>query len=120
MFRYLVVVLSLATTMLGQNGLEGVKPGYQVGQTLRYSVSFDGDPNFKSVSLFLMTGDSSPEQAGLMQNFSLSDTQKVGPGKFDVEGRIPDNIVTGTYELTTVQPRFEPGGAKDYDAKRFH
>jgi hypothetical protein len=30
-----------------------------------------------------------------------------------------DNIVTGTYELRTVQPRIEPNGVKDYDARKF-
>ena len=120
MLRYLVLVVSLAIATLGQNELSGIKPKYQVGQTLRYAVTFDGDPNFKSVTLYFSTRDSSPEQAGLAQNFSINDTQKVGPGKFDVEGKIPDNVVTGTYELATVQPRIEPSGVKDYDAKKFH
>ena len=47
-------------------------------------------------------------------------TQRVGPGKFDVEGTIPDKVVTGTYDLGDVQPRIEPSGVKDYDARKFH
>jgi hypothetical protein len=123
MLKYLMVVLSLAVAVLAQNetGLSSVKPQYKVGQTLRYSVTFDGDPNFNGVTLYFNSSSLlSPEQAGLSQNFTISHFQKVGPGKYDVDGAIPDSTATGTYELTIVQPRIQPSGVKDYDAKKFH
>lgn len=115
-----IVALSIAALAQSENGLNSVKPKYVVGQTLHYSVAFDGDPNFSSVTLFFNSDTPSPEQAGLSPNFSINETKKVGPGKFDVEGRIPETTATGTYELATVQPRIAPNGVKDYGTRKFH
>lgn len=123
MLKHLIVVVSLAIAVFAQNenALNNVKPQYRVGQTLHYSVTFDGDPTFSSVTLYFNnSGGAPPDQAGLSPNFSINHTQKVGPGKFDVDGVIPDTTATGTYELGDVQPRIPPSGVKDYDAKRFH
>jgi hypothetical protein len=120
MLKHFAVVVAFSVAVLGQGELSSVKAKYVVGQTLHYSVSFDGDPNFKSVTLYFDTHDSRADQAGMGQQFGIAETHKVGPGKFDIEGKIPDNIVTGTYDLEDVQPRIEPAGVKDYDAKHFH
>jgi len=122
MLKYLVVVLSLAIAALAQNdnALSSVKPHYVVGQTLHYSVTFDGDPNFSSVTLYFNSGSTPPDQAGLSPSFNINQTKKVGPGKFEVEGQIPNTTATGTYELGTVQPRIAPNGVRDYDGKQFH
>jgi hypothetical protein len=123
MMKYLVVVASLAIAMFAQNehGLSGVSPKYKVGQTLRYSLTFDGDPNFSGVTLYFNRSSTSPpDESGLVPNFAVNLTQRVGPGKFDVDGTIPDTTASGRYEMTVVQPRIAPGGVKDYDARPFH
>ncbi len=122
MLKSLVLVISLAIAALAQNenGLNSVKPKYTVGQTLRYSVTFEGDPNFTTVTLYFNSSTPSSDQAGLSSDFSINQTKRIGPGQFDVEGQIPDTTATGTYELRTVQPRIAPRGVKDYDAKNVH
>lgn len=119
--RLSLFMVLAATTTFAQTGVgpRSVRPYRKPGDLLHYTVTFDGDPNFSSVTLVFTTSASSPEQAGLRQNFSISQTQKEGPGKFRVDGTIPADIVTGTYQLVVVQPRIAPGGVKDYDAKEF-
>jgi hypothetical protein len=96
-----------------------VQPHHKVGDTLRYTVVFDGDPDFSSVTLYFSTSAAPPDQTGSSQNFSISQTQKLGPGKFEVDGTIPNGVVTGSYLLSDIQPRIAPNGVKDYDARKF-
>ncbi len=119
MLRFLMILILSATTGFAQTP-GGVQPYHRVGDTLRYTVVFDGDANFSSVVLYFSTSAAPVDQPGLGSNFSISQTQKLGPGKFEVEGAIPSNIVTGSYVLSTIQPRIAPNGVKDYDATKFH
>lgn len=120
MLRFLMALFFLTTATFAQ-APSSVQPYHKVGDTLRYTVVFDGDPNFTSVTLYFSTSTApGPDQAGLSQTFSISQGQKVGPGKFEVEGTIPGNVVTGGYTLAVVQPRIAPNGVKDYDATKFH
>lgn len=116
----LLIVLSAGATFAQAVGAPRTVKSYRkAGDSLHYTVVFDGDPNFSSVTLYFTTSASPPEQAGLRQNFSISQTQKAGPGTFHVQGTIPTDIVTGAYQLVDVQPRIAPDGVKDYDAKKF-
>ena len=120
MLRFLMILILVATPGFAQ-APSSVQPYHKVGDTLRYTVVFDGDPNFSSVSLYFSTPSAPPaDQAGLAQNFGINKTQKLGPGKFEVEGTIPDNIASGSYVLADIQPRIAPNGVKDYDAREFH
>jgi hypothetical protein len=119
MLRVLTILILGATAVFAQ-APSSVQPYHKVGDTLRYTVVFDGDPNFSSVTLYFSTSAAPADQAGLGQNFSISKSQKLGPGKFEVEGTIPGNIVTGSYVLADIQPRIAPNGVKDYDATKFH
>lgn len=118
MLRFLTTLVLVATAGFSQTP-SSVQPHHKVGDTITYTAVFDGDPNFSSVTLYFYTPAVPPEQAGLNQGFGISETRKLGPGKFEVEGTIPANIVTGNYLLTTIQPRIAPNGVKDYDAKKF-
>jgi hypothetical protein len=69
---------------------------------LHYVVTFDDDPDFTSVTLYFRTSATPPDQAGLAQGFSINQTQKVGPGKFEVEGTIPDSAVTGSDDMAAL------------------
>jgi hypothetical protein len=122
MLKHFGLAVLLASFAIAQTtgGPTAVKSHYKVGDTLHYVVTFDDDPTFTSVTLYFSTSATPPEQPGLSQNFSINQTQKLGPGKFEVEGKIPDSAVTGTYRLATVQPRIPPSGVKDYDATSFH
>jgi hypothetical protein len=115
----LVVLAATATFAQTGGGPSSAKSYYKVGDPLRYTVVFDGDPNFSTVTLYFTTSASSPEQAGLRQDFSINQTKRLAPGRFQVQGTIPNDIMTGTYQLVDVQPRIAPNGVKDYDAKRF-
>jgi hypothetical protein len=119
MREFLLILVCIATAGFAQSP-SSVQPYHKVGDTLRYTVVFDGDPSFSSVTLYFSTSAAPPDQAGLSQNFSINQTQKLGPGKFDVEGTIPNTVVTGSYLLTVIQPRIAPNGVKDYDATKFH
>lgn len=119
MSKSLLVLVCLASIGFAQTPSD-LQPYYKAGDTLRYVVTFDGDPDFSSVSLYFGTNNVPADQAGLSNNFGISQTHKIGPGKFEVEGTIPSNAVTGTYELRDVQPRIPPAGVKDYDATQFH
>jgi hypothetical protein len=118
MLKFLMTLIVVAAVGFPQ-APRSVEPHRKVGDTLRYTVLFDGDPTFTSVTLFFSTSSAPADQAGLGQGFSINQTQKLGPGKFEVEGIIPGNIVTGSYVLSDIQPHIAPNGVKDYDAKKF-
>ena len=52
MLRFLMILILSATTGFAQTP-GGVQPYHRVGDTLRYTVVFDGDANFSSVVLDL-------------------------------------------------------------------
>jgi hypothetical protein len=117
----LLMTLILAATGGFSQAPSSVQPSHKVGDTLRYTVTFDGDPNFNSVTLYFSTSAApEPDQAGLRQQFSISQTRRLAPGKFEVEGTIPPFVLSGSYVLSDIQPRIEPNGVKDYDATKFH
>jgi hypothetical protein len=118
MLKFLMTLIVVATAGFAQTP-SSVQSYHKVGETVRYTVVFDGDPDFSSITLYFSTSAAPPAQAGLAQNFSINQTRKLGPGKFEVEGVIPGNIVTGSYVLVDIQPRIAPNGVKDYDAKKF-
>jgi|HubBroStandDraft_6_1064221.scaffolds.fasta_scaffold03528_14 hypothetical protein len=118
MLKFLMTLILAATSGFAQTP-SSVQPIHRVGDTLRYTVVFDGDPDFSSVTLFFSTSVAPANQAGLAQSFNINGTKKVGPGKFEVEGMIPNNVVTGSYELSDIQPHIAPNGVKDYDGKKF-
>jgi hypothetical protein len=101
-------------------GPTGIKHHYNPGDTLHYTVTFDGDPNFDSVGIYFQSGEVPPDQSGLTNGFAIGRSKKVAAGKFEVEGEIPSNVATGTYRLTAVNTRISPNGAKGYDAGEFH
>lgn len=120
--RMLAVVLVAAGSLAAQTAQRpsGIKRHYDPGDTLRYTITFDGDPNFDNVSIYFQGGEVPPDQSGLTNGFSVTRFRKTAPGKFEVEGEIPGNVATGTYRLNTVNTRISPNGAKGYDAGEFH
>ena len=122
MLKTVVATMVLVTAAFAQSqgGLSNVRPHYTVGETIRYTVTFEGDPNFASIMLYFQAGPIRPDQAGLANNFSINRIRKDGPGQYVVEGQIPESTGSGTYQLFDVQPRIQPSGVKDYDAKAFN
>jgi len=114
----LVAVTSLAA-QTGQ-GPTGVRQNYKPGDTLRYTVTFEGDPDFDNVGIYFAAGEVPPNQSGLTNSFGIGRSKKIGAGKFEVEGEIPGNAASGSYRLSGVQTRIAPNGAKNYDAAQFH
>ena len=117
-----VVLLLGAVSLVGQTGLAptGVRHNYKPGDTLRYTVTFDGDPNFHSVAIIFQSNSVPPDQSGLRSNFDIEHSERTSRGIFEVDGTIPANAATGTYLLSVIQTRIDPQGVKDYDAKAFH
>lgn len=122
MLRKIAVILAVGTTMAAQTGQgpAGISHHFRPGDTLRYAVTFEGDPNFDNVGIYFQAGEVPPDQSGLTNGFSVGRSRKTAPGKFEVEGEIPSNAASGTYRLSGVQTRISPSGAKNYDAAGFH
>jgi hypothetical protein len=122
MLRNLALLVMATASLIAQTaqGPMGIRQHYKPGDTLRYTVTFDGDPNFDNVSIYFAAGEVPPDQSGLTNSFGVGRAKKAGPGKFDVEGEIPSNAASGTYRLSGVQTRIAPNGAKSYDAAEFH
>jgi hypothetical protein len=112
----LVVLASFTVGSLGQD-LKSLTAQNKGGDTLRYRVEFDGDPQFTSVSVaFYLLGERPPGQQGLAAWFgSISHFVKVKEGVYDVDGVIPMNLASGEYELRLVNTTVDPA-SKQYDA----
>jgi hypothetical protein len=122
MLHNLVLLIVATTSLIAQTGPVpmGIRQHYKPGDTIRYTVTFDGDPNFDNVSIYFAAGQVSPDQSGLTNGFNAGRSKKSGPGRFEVEGEIPSNVASGTYRLSSVETRIAPNGAKGYDAGEFH
>ncbi len=122
MLRRLALLFVATAALAAQTaqGPTGIKHHYSPGDALHYTVTFDGDPNFDSVSVYFQGGEVPPDQSGLTNGFGVARFRKTAPGKFEVEGEVPGNVATGTYRLAGVQSRISPNGAKNYDAGEFH
>jgi hypothetical protein len=122
MFSRLAVLLVVAASLMAQTGQgpTSIRHHYKPGDTLHYTVTFEGNPNFDSVAIYFQGGPVPPDQSGLTVNFGIDRSTKTASGTFDVDGSIPDSVATGTYQLVIVQTRIKPQGVKDYEAKSFH
>jgi hypothetical protein len=121
MLSRLAVLLIAVSSLMAQTGQgpTGITHRYKPGDTLRYTVTFDGNPDFDSVAIYFQSASVPIDQPGLAANFSIGHSVRTAPGIFDVDGAIPANAATGMYQLSIVQPRIKQG-VKDYDAKGFH
>ncbi len=111
-----LALLALATTSLIAQTAQGptaIRRHYNPGDTLHYTVTFDGDPNFDSVGVYFQGGEVPPDQSGLTNGFSVTRFRKAAPGKFEVEGEIPGNVATSTYRLAGVQIRVSPNDVEE-------
>ena len=118
----LAVLFAILTALVSAHGqdLKAVVQHYKPGDTLRYSVEFDGDPKFDSVGMgFYLQGNASPDQPGLGNYFAIAHTIKVRSGVFDVDGAIPAGTANGTFEVRWVSAAIE-SASKQYDANSFH
>jgi hypothetical protein len=98
-----------------------ISPHYNVGDAVRYTVSFDGDPNFAYVGLiFQKLGGADSSQQGLNTTFQTEHFTKVKAGVFEVDGKIPENTATGMYNIIQVYATIAPDGHKSYDASSFN
>jgi hypothetical protein len=116
----LALVVFSALLLTHAQDLKGVTQHYKPGDTLRYTVEFDGDPKFDSVSLaFYLNSGLQPDQPGLNGYFAINHTTKVRAGAFDVDGAIPQNAPAGTFEIRRVDAAIGPA-SKQYDTGSFH
>lgn len=114
-FAVLFALLSAVFAAQGQ-GLKAVTQHYKPGDTLRYQVEFDGDPQFDSLSMgFYLQGNLRSDQPGLTGYFGIGRIAKVRAGVYDLEGAIPANAADGTYEVRWVNAGIGPA-SKQYDA----
>jgi hypothetical protein len=122
MLRNLALLVLATTSLIAQTAQApmGIRQHYKPGDTLRYTVTFEGDANFDNLSIYFAAGEVPPDQSGLTNSFGVGRSKKTGPGRFEVEGEIPSNVASGTYRLSGVQTRIAPNGAKNYDAGEFH
>lgn len=109
-----LAAVMVAVTAAAQQG-PTVSQRYRPGDPLHYRVTFVGDPSFSRVQIFLsLQGPTPPQQQSFSGQIGLgSELHRVSPGVYDVDGKIMDNVATGTYVLTTVQVAHEQQ-VKDY------
>jgi hypothetical protein len=119
--KWLVAVVIALSGLLSQGqDLKAITRHYKPNDTLRYRVEFDGDPKFDSVNIgFYLQGSVAPDQPGLQGYFSIGHTLRVKAGVFDVDGVIPPNVATGTFEVRRVSAALR-SLSKDYDANSLH
>ncbi len=116
----LVFVMFSALLFARGQDLKRLTQHYKPGDTLHYSVEFDGDPKFDSVSLgFYLSTGLQPDQPGLNGYFAINHTTKVRAGVFDVDGVIPQNAPAGTFEIRHVDAVIGPA-SKQYDTGNLH
>lgn len=115
-----LLLASVSLVAQAGSGPTGVSHHYKPGDTLHYTVTFDGNPSFDSVGLYFVAGEVPPDQSGLTNALTVGRSKKVSAGKFEVEEEIPANAASGTYRLSQVQAGINPNGGKGYDASSFH
>jgi hypothetical protein len=121
MLQRIAAFLVISCSMFAQNDhLAGVSRQYKPGDTVRYTVAFDGDPKFDNVVMNFYSQSVPPNQSGLTNGFSIGRFRKTASGTFEVEGEIPPNVASGRYELANVSAQISPYGSKSYDAREFH
>jgi hypothetical protein len=72
------------------------------GDVIKFEVTFQGVDADKITAVYTQLqspAQPSPEQAGFTGNLNSSDFQRVSPGIFDIEVKVPDNALTGDYTL---------------------
>jgi hypothetical protein len=118
-FALVFVVFCALLFAYGQD-LKGITQHYKPGDTLRYTVEFDGDPKFDLVGFgFYLSSGLQPDQPGLNGYFAINHTTKVRAGVFDVDGVIPQNAPAGTFEIRHVDAAIGPA-SKQYDTGGLH
>jgi hypothetical protein len=106
----------LSALVFGQD-LKSIIPQHKPGDSLSYRVEFNGDPGFTAVVLFFDTPAHAPnDQPSLASEFSLNHFVRVKAGVYDVDGKIPNSVITGDYQLVIVKASIDPA-SKPYDAK---
>jgi len=107
------VLLILASAQA--QDLKSITRHYKPNDSLRYQVEFEGDPKFDNVNLgFYLQGSVLPDQPGFQTYFAIGRITRIGPGVYDVEGTVPENAATGTYQIQRVNASLGPA-SKEYD-----
>jgi hypothetical protein len=108
---FVVIALGIAHAQAPSISQGHKKPG----EPLHYYVSFNGKPKPTGVEMAFHTSEPKPNQAGFQVDFSISEFKEFAPGVAEVNGRIPENAASGTYQLVWVNVTMPPGPSKRYD-----
>ena len=109
MVRTLFVAFTVFCSLAAAQSGPTVSQHYKPTDPLHYYVKFDGDPSLEAVTLeFVRQDDGQKVQQGLVPVFDISQSKKISPGVFEVNGTIPSNVATGDYLLNLVQAAHSP------------
>lgn len=75
---------------------------YHPGETLTFTVAFDGPDIAKLTGAqlyFRLSGALHPDQHGFTTQLSFNQSKTIRPGSFEVSLTIPDNAASGSYKL---------------------
>ena len=106
------VVTALAAAEAAPTMSQHFKPG----DPLHYRVTFQKDVDFERLSLnfYRLGGQPVPkEQERFGQAFGISEVRRISPGVYEVNGLVPVHLISGTYQMTLVEPSHD-NVVKDY------
>jgi hypothetical protein len=107
--------LALATVAMAQN-VNVAQSSYRPGDTLRYTIALEG-PVVGTVNgvllQFGLVGAGQDGQKGLNTVLQIDSFKALSKVQYEIDGKIPE-VVSGTYQLTTIQVRTAEGGLRSY------
>jgi hypothetical protein len=87
----------------------------KAGDALRFTIGFDGKPDVKNITVLLsLQTPILPTQMGFRQNWETGSWKRLEDGQFEVSGTIPDDIATGTWQVTGIGLQLSSSASKLY------
>jgi hypothetical protein len=109
-----LLLILLALNFAAQTG-PAVKQHNKAGDQLRFTVGFDGKPDVKNISVLLsLQTPIQATQLGFRQNWETGSWKKVDEGLFEVSGPVPDDVATGTWQVTGIGLQLSSSASKLY------
>jgi len=104
MFKKIALFVVIALGVAHAQGAPSIDQGHKKpGDALHYYVRFEGNPKLIGVNLHFDKADAlKPNQTGFQHTFEVSEIKEFSPGVIEVNGTIPVNVASGTYELVWV------------------
>jgi hypothetical protein len=115
MLKNVMAVVVVAASFVSAQEAASVSQHFKPGDALHYYVSFEDKGKLTGVSmLFQIAGQPKPNQTGFQTSFPVSEVKEFSPGVVEVNGTVPMNSASGSYQLAWVDVTVPPGLSKRY------